>query len=130
MKVAMKQLIEQFKNYPRRIARHGFIAMDISVVTNPQRMFVIGDSIDAINHRVDTLFRRLLEDFAPALQYERDKRILGVLAFAKVLAYCILENCYISFDKIQPYIHGQREIGCDTKLKKEIPCLRAGFLLV
>jgi hypothetical protein len=74
---------------------------------NPQRMFVIGDSIDAINLKVGTLFTGLPTEFASALWYRRDKRILGVLAFAKVLAYCEPQNCHISFQKIQSYIHGQ-----------------------
>jgi hypothetical protein len=105
---ATKQLIEHFENYPRGFVRYGFIALDISVVMNPERMFVLGDSYDAINQEADSLFHRLLKDFGLALSYRRDKRVLGVLAFAKVLAYCEPQNCSLSLHKIQPYIHAPR----------------------
>ena len=108
IKDATNQLKEHFKNYPRGIARYGFIALDISVAMNPQRMFVVGDSVDAISNTVDTLFIRLLKEFNSELTYRRDQRILGVLAFAKVLAYCESQNCHISFQKIQPCIHAPR----------------------
>jgi hypothetical protein len=65
IKEATSQLIKHFNNYIRGGALRGFIVLDISVVMNPERMLLIGDSVDAIAHEATALFKRFLADFRP-----------------------------------------------------------------
>jgi hypothetical protein len=90
---ATGQLLTHFKNYNRRvIPPRGLIVLDISIVTNLQRIFLTSDSIEAIVTETNALIARFHAEFKSALGYRRDERILGILTFAKFLGYDRLEN--------------------------------------
>ncbi len=105
---ATGQLMMHFKNSNRGAMLRGLIVLDISIVMNPQRMFVNGDSDEAIEAEMHALFARFHDEFKSALGYRRDKRIWGILAFAKVLGYHRLENHHINCQGRQIVIHAQR----------------------
>jgi hypothetical protein len=107
IKDATDQLMKHFKNHDRGTTPHGLIVLDISVVMNPQTMILVADSIEAIIAELHALFARFLAEFKSPLEYRRDKRILGVLAFAKVLGYHTVENHYINCQRTGIFIHAQ-----------------------
>ncbi len=55
----------------------GLIVLDISIVMNPQRMFVNGDSDEAIESEMHALFARFLDEFKSALGISPRQKNLG-----------------------------------------------------
>jgi hypothetical protein len=97
---ATSQLVDHFMRYKAGVDRYGMVALDISVVANPQSAYLVVDSIGTLVREVDTLFERFHAEFESALRYHRDKRILGILLFAKILGYHTAENRHITKNKI------------------------------
>jgi hypothetical protein len=104
---ATKQLMRHFQCYGKATARYGVIALDISVVANPQRDYLIADSVVAFVNGVNALFDRFHAEFKSALAYQRDPRILGILLFAKILGYHTQENRHINCEKFGICVHAQ-----------------------
>ena len=104
---ATDQLMKHFKNYNRGGVLRGLIALDISIVMNPQRMYLNADSDEAIETEVNALVAHFHTEFKSALGYRRDKRILGVLFFAKVLGYHRPTNHHINCQGRNIFIHAR-----------------------
>ncbi len=104
---ATEQLIKHFQRYRRGIVRHGIIALDISVLVNPQAAYLVADSDAAIISEVNALFDRFQAEFRSALGYHRDERILGILLFAKFLVYQPSTNRHINVDKFGACLHAR-----------------------
>ncbi len=102
---ATAQLMEHLKNPNRGATLRGLIVLDISIIMNPQRMFLVTDSEQAIVAEINALFARFYSEFKSALRHGRDRRILGVLVFVKVLGYHRLENNHIGCLGTQIFIH-------------------------
>jgi hypothetical protein len=109
IKKATRQLMKHFKNYNRGDMLRGLIVLDISIVMNPQRMYLNADSDEAIDAELRALLDDFQTEFKSALGYGRDKRILGILFFAKVLGYNGTANQHINCQArnicfhVQPY---------------------------
>jgi hypothetical protein len=104
---ATRQLMKHFKNYKRGDMLRGLIALDISSVMNPQRMYLNADSDEAIETEVNGLLAHFHTEFKSALRYRRDERILGVLVFAKVLGYHRSANQHINCLGRNIFIHAR-----------------------
>lgn len=107
IKDATAQLMDHFGRYKSPTDRYGIIALDISLVTNPTSEYLVADSTEAIVQEVDAVFERFRAEFSSDLNYHRDKRILGILLFSKILGYHSAKNRHIDIDKFQPYFHAQ-----------------------
>jgi hypothetical protein len=107
IKDATSQLVDHFRRYKAGVDRYGMVALDISVVANPQSAYLVVDSIGTLVREVDTLFERFHAEFESALRYHRDKRILGILLFAKILGYHTSENRHINIEKFGVCFHAQ-----------------------
>jgi hypothetical protein len=99
--------VDHFRRYKAGVDRYGMVALDISVVANPQSAYLVVDSIGTLVREVDTLFERFHAEFESALRYHRDKRILGILLFAKILGYHTSENRHINIEKFGVCFHAQ-----------------------
>jgi hypothetical protein len=101
--------MKHFKDYDQRIiAPRGLIVLDISIVTNLQKMFLASDSIRHIAIEANARIARFHVGFKSALGYRRDERILGILTFAKFLGYHRLANNHINCQASQIFIHAKR----------------------
>jgi hypothetical protein len=104
---ATNQLMKHFKNHNRGDMLRGLIALDISIVMNPQKMYLKADSDEAIEAELNALLASFQTKFKSALGYRRDKRILGILFFAKVLCYHRPANQHINCQARNICIHAQ-----------------------
>ena len=101
--------MRHFKNYKNEeVHSVGLIALDISIVMNPQRMYLNADSDEAIETEVNGLIAHFHTEFKSALGYRRDAKILGVLVFAKVLGYNRSANQHINCLGRNIFIHARR----------------------
>ncbi len=107
IKDATHQLIKHFGRYHRDMMPRGLIALDISLITNPTRYVLTSDSIEAIRMELDAALERFIKNFGSALAYRRDKRILGVLVFLKVLGYHSLQSRHLNCEKLGLYVHAE-----------------------
>jgi hypothetical protein len=56
---------------------------------------------------LDAALERFIKKFGSALAYRRDKRILGVLVFLKVLGYHSLQSRHLNCEKLGLYVHAE-----------------------
>lgn len=105
IKDATRQLVHHFGCYNTGVDRYGMVALDVFLVVNPSSAYLIADSIGRVVQEVDAVFERFHAEFESALRYHRDKRILGILLFAKILGYLTPENRHINIDKFGVCFH-------------------------
>jgi hypothetical protein len=107
MEDASKQLVGHFKRY-KAIDRYGVIALDISVVANQQREYLIADSVDAIKQGMGQLVEQFQAQFSSDLMLGRDRRIIATLLFAKALAYHRTENRHVNCERLGICIYARQ----------------------
>lgn len=105
IKDATQQLIKQFGSYDREVMPRGLIALDISLITNPAGDVLTSDSIEAIRIELDAVLDRFVNKFGRELAYFRDKRILGILVFLKVLGFNSRDFRHLNCQKLGLYVH-------------------------
>jgi hypothetical protein len=85
----------------------GLIVLDISTVMNPNRNVLTSDSLGAIADEMERLLDLFLDRFRSALEHRRNRRILGILAFANVLGYHTPDSRHLNCQKLGLYFHAQ-----------------------
>jgi hypothetical protein len=104
---ATSQLLRQFDRNRRAVSPRGFIALDISIIANPQYNVMDGSSVSTISRGMDSIITEFFNEHSGSLEYRRDERILGILAFVKVLAFHTGANRHLDCQKVGMFSHAQ-----------------------
>lgn len=102
---ASRQLQIASQRYPRAIKPRQIIAMDISLLRNPNYLFLQGPSAFSIGQNIDSQMKSFFHSRASAIGRKLNNDIICVLASLRALAHDTSENRHLNCHKIGVLIY-------------------------
>jgi hypothetical protein len=104
-----EQLIKYFGASRRHNSKRlwGFIALDISLLVNPQHNVLTVPDVRSIGQLIDSFLTRFMQEHAKTLAIRSDERILGVLAFLKLLVFDTTQGRNLDCQKFGMFSHAE-----------------------